>query len=194
MPITDLHTVKDILQITDEDSPYNAVILDLIPMVQEFVVSYCNNKFEDNKVEYSSSTFTFTHNSGSADTIADSESEFVNEGFQAGDDIYVHGTDSNDDIYEIDTVAAGTLTLVTTDELVTESSGDYVTIYRITWPKSIEIAAAKMIMYDLKRMNQIGIDSENRGDYSVTFKTPRYAGYPSDVLGMLNPYRKIKCR
>jgi len=188
MPITTLGNVRTLLQITDSDSPYNDVISLLIPIIQDWIVEYCNNHFLDDRVQYSGSTFSFATN-----TITDSENGFEDEGFVANDDIDVEGTDGNDGIYNVITVAAATLTL-SISNLVTESSGDYVTITRITWPPGVKLAAARMIMYDLKRMNQMGISAESKGDYSVQFSVMKNAGYPDSILGMLNPYRYVKCR
>lgn len=62
------------------------------------------------------------------DTITDSGSGFVAAGFKAGDTIRVSGSGSNDGVYTINTVAAGTLTLIAGDSLVAEVAGASVTI------------------------------------------------------------------
>ena len=63
------------------------------------------------------------------DTITDSDSAFVSSGFAAGMIIYVSGSSDNDGSYHaIATVAAGTITLVSTDKLTAESAGKEVTI------------------------------------------------------------------
>ena len=188
MPIITRAKARTILQIKDSDSPYDDVIDELIPAIQDWIVEYCNNNFLDDRVEYSGSTFSFATN-----TITDSESGFSDEGFTSNDDIYVAGTDGNDGHYHVNTAAAGTLTL-STSTLVTESAGDYVTITRVIWPQGVQLAAAKMIMYDIKRMNQMGIASETKGDYSVQFAVMKNQGYPDSILGMLIPYRYMKCR
>lgn len=72
------------------------------------------------------------------DTITDTGSQFVDQGFQAGNIIRISGSTSNDGTYTIATVAAGTLTLVAGDSLTAEVAGDRVTIdciatYQGTW-------------------------------------------------------------
>jgi len=62
------------------------------------------------------------------DTITDSGNGFVTAGFVAGQRIKVSGTVSNDGYYTIDTVAAGTITLVAADELTAEAAGTSFTI------------------------------------------------------------------
>jgi len=73
-------------------------------------------------------TIAFNDNGASADTITDSGAGFVTAGFVAGDKITVSGSTSNDGDYTIDTVVAGTITLIATDSLTTEIAGDTVTI------------------------------------------------------------------
>lgn len=85
-------------------------------------------------VTYTASTIAFSENGASADTITDSDSAFVTQGFTAGMQVYVSGSSSNDGIYVLGTVAAGTLTLQTADDLTTEAAGSSVTIYAVTYP------------------------------------------------------------
>jgi len=62
------------------------------------------------------------------DTITDSSSNFLNDGFAIGQRIVVAGSTSNDGTYTIAGVVAGTITLVDTDTLTAEAAGDTVTI------------------------------------------------------------------
>jgi len=73
-------------------------------------------------------TIAFNDNGANPDTITDSGSGFVTAGFVDGDKITISGSTSNDGDYTIDTVVAGTITLIATDELTTEIAGDNVTI------------------------------------------------------------------
>lgn len=61
-------------------------------------------------------------------SITDSNNGFVTAGFVSGDRITVSGSTSNDGTYHLDTVAAGTLTLITGDTLTGEAAGDTVSI------------------------------------------------------------------
>jgi hypothetical protein len=63
------------------------------------------------------------------DTITDSGNGFVTAGFTDGMTIIVEGTVSNDGIYLVDTVAAGTLTLTTAMSLTGEVAGTSFTIH-----------------------------------------------------------------
>ena len=62
------------------------------------------------------------------DTITDTGNGFISGGFVNGGTIRVSGSTSNDGFYTIDTVTAGTITLVSVNSLTTESAGASVTI------------------------------------------------------------------
>lgn len=70
----------------------------------------------------------FNENTASADTITDSNSGFLIQGFEAGMAITVAGSSSNDGSYTIGSVTAGTITLIAANDLATEASGATVTI------------------------------------------------------------------
>lgn len=74
-------------------------------------------------VKRRAATIAFSENTEAADTITDSGNGFVVAGFQAGDQITVSGSASNDGTYEIDSVAAGTITLRARNDLTTEAAG-----------------------------------------------------------------------
>lgn len=93
------------------------------------------NRRDDIKVKANTLAFV----DSSPDTITDSGNGFVTAGFSAGQRIEVRGSASNDGFYTIETVAAGTLTLISTDTLTTETAGANATIksecgqfYRLT--------------------------------------------------------------
>jgi len=82
---------------------------------------------------YANTTIAFNDNGASADTITDSASNFLNMGFAPGDKLVITGSTSNNFTVEIDTVVAGTITLVTSTStnpanLVTEAAGDAVVL------------------------------------------------------------------
>lgn len=75
---------------------------------------------------YEASTIAFV-DSG-PDTITDSGNGFVTAGFVIGDKIVISGSASNNGVYTVANVAAGTITLDAGDALVAESVGANVTI------------------------------------------------------------------
>ena len=74
-------------------------------------------------------SIAFHENSPSNDTITDSNNGFVAAGFQAGDEIMVTGSaNSNNGYFTALSVAAGTITLVSGDDIQDESAGASITI------------------------------------------------------------------
>ena len=169
--------VKDILQIsgTDKDN----AIETMIPIVRDFTIGYCNNKFLNENLYYTASTIGFY-----GDKIVDSNSGFVTGGFSAGMDIRVYGSDNNDDSYRIKTITAGSIQ--TYDKMTTETVGNSVTLYQVKYPKGLKLAVANMIGFQLNQTQ--GVSSETIGDYSVS-----YSGeYPKHLLEALRPYKKVR--
>lgn len=82
---------------------------------------------------------TISFSDANPDTISDSASGFGI--FSAGMIITVSGSTSNDGTYTIDSLTAGVITLVSGDELTTESAGDTVTItHSAQWYKTIDVS------------------------------------------------------
>ncbi|MBK3666171.1 hypothetical protein JJE66_33740 [Bradyrhizobium diazoefficiens] len=69
-----------------------------------------------------------------APTITNSSNSFVSAGFAAGDILHVAGSASNNSNFTIASVAAGMITLVMSDVLVSEAAGATVTLYNQTGP------------------------------------------------------------
>lgn len=67
-------------------------------------------------------TFTYNDNAVGNDTITRTSGSFVTDGFQVGTQIVVSLTSQNNGVFNVEAVAALTLTLSATDELVSETA------------------------------------------------------------------------
>src|SRR3990167_1896907 len=103
------------------------------PFTFNFAVTTASTP-EQLTVKRRATTIAFSENTGLADTITDSASGFLTAGFQAGDQITVSGSASNDGSYVIATVVAGTITLLGRNDLTTEAAGATV---KIVAPKTV---------------------------------------------------------
>ena len=65
-----------------------------------------------------------------AATITDSDANFLNAGFAAGDTLYVTGSTANSRNFTIGSVTASTITLIMSDVLVSEAVGPAETIHK----------------------------------------------------------------
>jgi len=97
---------------------------------------------EFDTVTYKAATIAF--NDANPDTITDSANGFGS--FSSGMQVYVSGSTSNDGTYTVDTVAAGTLTLQSADNLTAEVAGETVTITAITYPVASDWARTFALM------------------------------------------------
>lgn len=77
---------------------------------------------------YVASTVGFSATVLTACTITDSANLFLKMGFRAGDKLVITGSTDNNVEVEILTVAAGTITLVSTARLITEAAGSPITL------------------------------------------------------------------
>src|SRR3990167_4506077 len=89
---------------------------------------------EQLQVKRRAATIAFNENTPDSDTITDSGNGLLVAGFQAGDQITVSGSASNDGTYTVATVVAGTITLLAREDLTTEAAGATVTL---TAPKTV---------------------------------------------------------
>lgn len=103
------------------------------PFTFQFAVTTSGTP-EQLAVKKRATTIAFSENTPDADTITDSGSGFLTAGFQAGDQITVSGSASNDGTYVIASVVAGTITLLGRNDLTTEAAGATV---KITAPKTV---------------------------------------------------------
>jgi len=104
-----------------------------IPFTFQFSV-VASGTPEQLQVKRRATTIAFSENTGLSDTITDSASGLLVAGFQAGDQITVSGSASNDGTYVIASVTAGTITLLGRNDLTTEAAGATV---KIVAPKTV---------------------------------------------------------
>ena len=103
-----------------------------LPTIMTFIMNVTTaGTPEQLGVKLSAATIAFNDNSGSGtnDTITDSGNLLIINGFQKGDRVTVTGSTSNDGIYEIQSVVAGTLTLTKSGTLTTEAAGATVKLF-----------------------------------------------------------------
>lgn len=161
----------------------------LIEIVQDRVCILCNNYFNSDDL-YLESAVTFN---ASNRTIISDGGDYDGVNFLAGDDCILYGSYRNDGIYTLKSVAGSTLTVISSQSVVSELSGASVLISIIKWPKPVTCAAAQMICYDMdvRPKNSSGIISHSIGPFSETFASGDNSqfGYPKNILDLLIPYR-----
>ncbi len=188
MALITVAQTKSILGITA--STYDTQLGVLIPLVSyQVVYSICQNRFVNNKITIQNSTFTFA-NSGA--TIVDSLAQFIVSKFPTGTgDIVLGGSLSNDGLYEVTSVSAGTITLnvaTMTRALVDEAEGELIEIKYVQFPQELKLPTAKWLWYLLNKDNYSGKKSESVLSYSVSFVND----IPKDIIREFAAYKKLK--
>ena len=163
-----LSEVRSLLQISSSDSSKDENIKVLIPIIQDFVMNWCNNDFEvkgvslpykrtihfkndnvdtpeinDDNMRFIDEGFgvvltansvtgtgiAFVDGGASEDSITDTGNGFVTAGIKRGMKVAVLDSTSNDGIYLITSVTAGTIT-VATGSFTAELAGESITVTR----------------------------------------------------------------
>lgn len=185
-----LAEAKVILRLTNADADDS--LSELLRYAQDDLVEYLNNHFQDRKITYYASSIAFVK--GSPDTITDSDSQFVLEGFTAGMDVAVEYAHANNGIHQLASVAAGTLTLTTSNELVDMDPNDDnhpiggVRISLVDWPRPLKMVCAKMAWYLYNEPRPDDLRAKTQDGMVI-----QYAGtgaYPRRILDMANKWRR----
>lgn len=170
MPIITKEITKTLLLIPEATTTYDSLITTLIPIVQKLIVKYCRNSFLNPNFQYQANTIAFVAVDGeTAAKITDSQSQFVEADFVAGD-YKIRWSKYNDKIVNVETVAAGTLTLASGETLVTEAAENSPMLTKVEFPEEIQLPTAHLINHYMNKQGR-GVKSESLpGGYSVTYK------------------------
>lgn len=185
--------VKEFLQIPALTTTYDTLIDSLIPVTQEWLFDYCNNWFEVGTDTLYLTSITISFSDSDPDTILDSDNNFVNAGFVDGMHIRIKGSLYNNGVYEVDTVVAGTITLVSTETLTTEDQAQNVTITVVNFPQGLKLGFKAIVGEELKADFTAGekVLSENVGNTTFSYGGSKVKGsYPKELLSLLSPYKR----
>ena len=156
-----------------------------IDALETLVRSYTNNNFQIRKLRLDDVFFTEPN-------MIQSRSDPV--GFLPGNTIEINHSDFNDGLYVIEAINGRTLTTVN-GGLINEDLGPGI-VTLIEYPADIIHGVKKLIKYDLKMGEKIGIKSETISRMSITYydmnATETIEGYPSSLVGFLDKYKKLR--
>lgn len=188
MAIITLAETKTILRISD--SSEDTFISAMIPMIQDFVITYCNNSFEFKKddIYLETSGISFV---SSTRKIVDEADGFIEAGFVNGMEVKVFGSLYNDGIYLVDTVLAASLELDSAESLTDEDEGLTVLITWVKFPEGIKPAVAKLIRYEIQNSITDKASAERVGNESYTYDKNRGTGiYPKELLNNFRTWKR----
>jgi hypothetical protein len=181
---------RSFLRITDTDATRDALISLLIPVVYADIIAECNNFFRMPDSEKISNAIYFDV-TGSVYKIM-IPSGFSAMGWPTGGTLIVSGSRLNDGLF---TIAAQADTYITTTEPIVDevqtTAGYDVRIDLVSFPRSLELIASRMIGYQLANSNSSGIESMSLGNYSETRKISS-GGYPDELLKSLKNWKNMR--
>lgn len=113
--------------------------------------------------------------------------------FRVGDTIEINDTDYNDGLYVIQSIADGVL--MVDKEFIPENHCTAIAT-KVAYPADVVEGVKKLIAYDTKMRDKVGVKSETVARWSVTYYDVTAAesseGYPVSLLGFLDKYRKLR--
>ncbi|EHI69665.1 hypothetical protein ACVRY7_07815 [Streptococcus ictaluri] len=113
--------------------------------------------------------------------------------FKVGDTIEINGTHYNDGLYTVKNASVDTLTV--DGDFISEVNSEAI-LTLVRYPSDVLSGVKKLLAYDAKMADKIGIKSEFISRWSVTYydvtSSETEEGYPSSLLGFLKKYRKIR--
>jgi hypothetical protein len=167
----------------------------LIPIVQDRINMITNNYFLTDLDIQGDLTFDSTANSIQCDT------DWDDQGFIAGDEIYIYNSYRNDGYHTVESISGNTIIITSATSVIAEKTGRPIMVSVVRWPTAIAYLAAQMVKYDYDdRANQeAGVKSKTLGPYSVSFGVETTGtgkvtpfGYPATLVDGLSPYTIVR--
>lgn len=113
--------------------------------------------------------------------------------FRVGDRVEINGTDFNDGLYTVTEASDGVLCV---DKGFIPETAKSAILTKIDYPADVLEGVKKLLVYDAKMGDKIGVKSESVARWSVTYydmtSSESKEGYPAVLLGFLDKYRKIR--
>ena len=166
--VEELKTVSELSNIPDEQ-------LELMSEgIEDFIRQYTNNNFIVKNV-----TFNTPSMNGKLETVSPL--------IKVGDTVLISNSKYNNGVYVL-TAMDGTLNKELFDD-------DNNKITLVKYPPSIKLGVVKLLQYNAKMDDKVGISSESLSRHSVSYAQPSsdsIGGYPPHLMSFLKPYMKAR--
>lgn len=182
--IISLDKAKQLLNIKDNLKDFE--IEDKLRSLEITIRNLTNNKFLDVRIRsYKKIKFIQDSKTVTGDN-------FFKLGFRVGDSIDIDECLLNKGIFTIAEISDGAITV--NEDILDEENTSLIT--KIVYPYDIVQGVIKLINYDFKMSDKIGIKQESISRYSVTYydvnSTESIEGYPATLMKFLNKYKKLR--
>lgn len=198
--ITTLKQVKTLLGIADTDTTNDNQIIEYLPIVQEWITDYTNNKFLVEHINQGGQlVFTKAPSAIIPAKITLTGAKFVTEGFAINNDFYVAGSTNNDGFFSIKALTETVIDLAGNPDIFAETTGSSAYVILVKWPKALSSVAASIIGDRIQRPEDINsaeyTKSEKVGDYQITYDrkvSDKLKDWKDAYKSEIRPYMRAK--
>lgn len=181
--IISLEEIKKFLDINDNTKDYELTFK--LSAIETMVRNKTNNKFLDTRVRVNKHLF---FNNGNTIT----GTNFKALGFRKGNTIDIDDSIQSNGVYE---VLEATETYIKVKEDIQEEECNCL-ITKVNYPSDIKLGVIKLLQYDNKMADKIGIKQETISRVSTTYydvnSSESVEGYPAALLKFMNKYKKLR--
>ena len=166
--IEELKKVSELSNIPDEQ------LTVMCEGIEDFIRQYTNNNFTVKNVTFNTPSM-------------DGKLETVSPLFNVGDTVLISNSKYNNGVYVINDLD-GTL-----DKELFDDENNKITL--VKYPPAIKLGVVKLLQYNAKMDDKVGISSESLSRHSVSYAQPSndsVGGYPASLMSFLKPYMKAR--
>ena len=167
-------TVEELKQVSELSNIPDEQLTVMCEGIEDFIRQYTNNNFIVKNV-----TFNTPSLNGKLDTVSPL--------FKVGDTVLISKSKYNNGVYVINDLD-GTL-----DKELFDDDNNKVTL--VKYPPAIKLGVVKLLQYNAKMDDKVGISSESLSRHSVSYAQPTsdsIGGYPASMMSFLKPYMKAR--
>ena len=175
-----------IITLDDAKKIYPGITQEDLDGIERSIREETNNPFQNRHVRYCNLRF-------------ESENEVLVfddlEGLRSEDTVQISASKWNDGLYVVDSVS-GNLIKLKNDPRFFVGNQPEAFITKVEYPADIIAGVRKLLKYDAKMADKVGLKSKTVSRMSETYfdqnATESVAGYPSAMMSFINKYRLLK--
>ena len=167
-------TVEELKKVSELSNIPDEQLTVMCDGIEDFIRQYTNNNFIVKNV-----TFNTPSMNGKLETVSPL--------FKVGDTVLISNSKYNNGVYVL-TAIDGTL-----DKELFDDENNKVTL--VKYPPAIKLGVVKLLKYNVKMDDKVGISSESLSRHSVSYAQPSndsVGGYPASLMSFLKPYMKAR--
>ena len=167
-------TIEELKQVSELSNIPDEQLNVMCEGIEDFIRQYTNNNFIVKNVTFNTPSI-------------DGKLETVSPLFKVGDTVLISNSKFNDGVYVINDLD-GTL-----DKELFDDENNKITL--VKYPPAVKLGVVKLLQYNAKMDDKVGISSESLSRHSVSYAQPSndsVGGYPASLMSFLKPYMKAR--